>query len=106
MFITVDNQEYAVNFEYDHREDKTVQNTHCTVVRVDARTGEKSFDGTVIGFGSASCNPMDNFVKAVGREIALDRALEKTGMTKEQMRQLKQQLFMVIRHSSRNQHPV
>lgn len=32
-------------------------------------------DGVRIGGGSARCNPIDNYVKRTGRELALERAL-------------------------------
>ena len=65
MQITIEDRTYRVAFEHDRH--------HWTTLCVIQEAGGRQLFST----GLAACSPQDNFNRAVGRKIALSRAVQR-----------------------------
>jgi len=76
-------QGFGFNFEYPRRknpEDASMKNyTVCYV-------GDEKNPEAIVAASTASCNPKENFVKAIGRQVALNYVLESPLMYAEYMK--------------------
>ena len=84
MIIKNDEYDYRVNFQYNRNGSTHPFSTTCIVERVKSG-GVFKDDGVVVCNGISLCDNRDQFVKAIGRKIALKRALmSKNDLSKEE----------------------
>ena len=85
MKVVLDkNSEYDIIFRRNYIEQRKhhLVDTECFISRInDNKTGEEKYNP--ISSGLAHQSPRDIFNKAIGRKIALGRALQKTDFSKE-----------------------
>ena len=77
MIINDYAKDYRINFKYSGH------TTMCTIECV-RHDGVFKTDGQVIGTGQTSCHKNDRFVKAVGRKLALKRAMQDSDLSKDE----------------------
>jgi hypothetical protein len=108
MFINIDGTEHVLDFEYLDKGAKPYT-TVATLKVVNEKVVENgkiiNFKATQIGNGAAVCAVNDTFVKSVGREIALERLLTAMNFDKDTKRSIRCQVFSVMKHSTKDQHP-
>jgi len=72
--------DFVVRFSYRENKKKHVkQLTICSINQIEE--GDETME---IGIGIAKCCTGDQFLKAKGRKLALNRALQNSGLGKEQ----------------------
>lgn len=72
MLFTFNDRTYILQFDYVNYQNSDERVTCAEFYYRQEGTQEK----VVLGYGSSYCSPNDNFVKSIGRKLAIKRLLE------------------------------
>jgi len=92
FFFKINNEEYKVYFQHEKEQNTSVSKetgeiktfmhpfeTQCGIVKME----ENKNDDVTVGVGLASCSINDQFSYAIGRKLALKRAIKDSDIPRE-----------------------